>query len=287
MKNRIKDNLFLIISLLILIGWGMYVVIEQYNYQKNMIQSNKEYLASCEDNCIDIFTHHLDTITSFFMNIGNTSLHLLAFAAPFFVIIPTVYYFYRKIKGVDIKSILVRKSYKNTMLKEYFSALKSTLIFPIFFVILFLLTYIQTGNFDIDYTFSHGGEGYTYVEEVNIRNYMIFIPVYIFVIWLHSIFWANIGVISVKKNKSVAVSVISAFIIYYLIFIIIEIFIGEWLFSGTSIQPYLGFGNIWLYNEVNYFGMIIVGFVLALLSSVAVFLTYKDKEKTVIECERR
>lgn len=287
MKNKLKDNLLFYTSLLILIIWSIAVVIKQSNYFQSVIENNKEYLLSCKEGCMEVFTKPLDTITLFFNNIGNTSFHLLGFCAPLFVIVPTVYYFFRKIKSIDIKNVLVRESYHKMFLKEYLKALRSTFIIPIFLVILFILTYFQSGNFDIDYTFLHGGASYVFAGEENIRNYLTFIPVYFLVLWLHSIFWANIGILSVKKNKSVAVSSIIAFVIYFLIFIVMEVFVGMIVSNESVIYPYLGFGNIWLHYNVTSFGMIITGFLLVIISTILVLLSYKNKEKIILECERR
>jgi len=112
------------------------------------------------------------------------------------------------------------------------------------------------------------------------------VPVFIFVIWLHSIFWANLGVISVKKNKSIVTAIIYGYILYQLISIGIEIFIGQWIFKDSSFIAILCLGSIWNYYGVTYFGMIIIGLILAIGSTIAVYLTYKNKENLIKECER-
>ncbi len=284
MKNRLKDNFLFIVVLVILIAWGALVVIHQYDLQQISINNNKEYLKTCGNDCYAVPTQPLDVITTFFNNITLTSLYHLGGFAPVFVIAPTVYYFYRKIKKRNLKNVLVRTNYKKEMLKQYLYSMKSTLIFPIFLIILFGFTYLQTGHFDIDYTFSHGGESAD--PENFIRDWKVFVPVFIFVIWLHSIFWANLGVISVKKNKSIVTAIIYGYILYQLISIGIEIFIGQWIFKDSSFIAILCLGSIWNYYGVTYFGMIIIGLILAIGSTIAVYLTYKNKENLIKECER-
>ena len=284
MKNRLKDNLLFYITLTILIIWGICVVVGQYNYQQSEIQANENYLSECDENCYGIVTKPIDTVTQFFNNIGNTSLHLLSFFSPLFVIVPAVYLFNRKFRQRDLKNVLTRTTYKKEMTKTYLSSLKSTLIFPLFLIILFIFSYFQSGNFNIDYTFSHGGD--SYVDEINIRNWTIFVPVYIFTIWLHSIFWANLGIINVKKNKSPASAILSAYILYFAIFVILEVFIGEFIFSSSPISLYLGLGNIWLFGGVTYLGMIIMAIILVILSMIFVFFQYRNKESAIKECEK-
>lgn len=284
MKNRLKDNLLFLVVLSILILWGLLVVINQYNIQQLEIKDNEKYLEICGNDCYDVPIKPLDTVTTFFNNIGHTSFYLLGNFAPIFVIIPAVYYFHRKIKKRSIKYVLIRTDYKKELLKQYLYSLKSTLVFPIFLIILFAFTYLQSGHFDIDYTFAHGGNSYE--PESAIRDWKIFIPVFILVIWLHSVFWANLGIINVKKNRTVTTSIIYGFVLYEVIDIFVEIFIGEWLLPDVSFREVLCLGSIWNYYGVTYIGMVIMGIILALGSTIVVYFIYKNKESLIKECER-
>lgn len=283
MKIKLKDHLFLIISLIILITFGVYTVVTQYNMQEINIQYNEKYLQECLGKCL-VITQPLDTFTSFFNNIGNTELSMLGFFAPLFVIVPTVYYFIRLTRKSGVTNVLIREKYKKVMVKRYLHSLRATLILPLFLVMLFIFTYFQSGHFDIEYTISHNGE--TYVDVTNIENWKIFLPVFFLVIWLHSIFWANIGIISARYNKSVVIASIYGFLLYNIVFIVLEIFVGEFILSGSTISKYLSLGNIWLYYDVTYSGMILTALILVIISTTLLSIIYRNKEKLIKDWER-
>ena len=52
-------------------------------------------------------------------------------------------------------------------------------------------------------------------------------------------------------------------------------------------NAYLSLGNIWLFYEANYLGMILFAVLLVVISTLIVYLSYRNKEETIKECEKK
>lgn len=265
----IKKNKVIIISILIMLIWGLYEIINCY----------KEGVI-CDDPIITYF--HLT---------NNLSLFYFQLLAPLFVFIPAIWDFHNELSSGYIKNCLTRMNYKKYIKKHYLNALTKSLILPLFVILLFLSSCILTNGF----SFGSGGELYNTILSMPdykfISNVGLFLLTYIINITLHSILYVNIGLLYCKKYSNILVNIILSYLSFIILAIIMEVFIGNLLLSVAlnikNVTDSLNLFNIWVYsNTISLSFTIIYSFCLVLISTIIVYLIYKNKEGVIIEIEK-
>ena len=114
--------------------------------------------------------------------------------------------------------------------------------------------------------------------------------VYFCVIFLHSIVYSCIGLVFCKKNRNVLISIISAYLVFLVISIISEIFIGGIILPLLGLSYYSSIFNllgIWIYSDYpNYIAVLIYSLILSLISIICVIVSYRNKEEVLLEVEK-
>ena len=267
MKLFVKKNYLSIFSLIILLVWSFYSL--------STLKMPKE-------------TN--DPLICFYIIVCDKML-LLMIIAPLFVIIPSIYDFHKELHSGFIKNCLMRTSYKKYIVKLYLKSLsKSIFILPVFIIILLLMCCVKTGNI----SFGSGINYYGYFTSPPIQfgNIIIkFMFCYLAGIILNSIFYLNLGIIFVKKNSNIFVSIILAFISFIVIDIIGEGFIGGLLFAKIlgihHYQDFFNLFNVWVYDGIKNLGLCLLYYLaLSIISCLVVYFYYKNKEDVIIEIEK-
>lgn len=305
MKHRffvtLKENKLYIFSFLIIILLGLYSIY-QYNQEiNNRIKGGEAYyneLGCNESNhdelCINIdktisslkqYKHKKDSVHTIFFNLfHNYALDNLLYFQILLVIIPSLYLFHKKIYSGFIKGELSRTSYNKFLKSNLRSCYKASLILPCAFLVIFLFCFLISGHFDT--TFDQMQPFFDF-EYMNQTAFYIFYFVNIF---LHSIFYINIGLFFIRKYKNFLVSVLLSFFTFYASEIFLSIILGNFILDKG-----LGIGNMYdtlsLLNIYTYYGLkhyydyFIFSFLLALISSLLVYLTYRRKEGLILQSE--
>lgn len=295
MKLFIKRNKMSIIMFSILLLWLLITIIQYKQWFQSYNDLYDKVLRQCKDNSLTACDHLLkpyipDTITVFFDLINNYSLRYVQLLAPLFVIVPAIWNFHSELKSGYIKNIMTRISYKKYIKKSIIGSLKNIWILPLFVVITFIAAYSLSGNFDFSKTELLYGKSlvfnYKYLEILP-----LFMSVFLTNIIFHSILYVNIGLIFVKKNMNVLVSIIISYLAFIALDIVFEIFIGGLLlakiFNIHNITSSLNLFNIWVYSDIpNLSFTVVYSMMLAMLSLLMVFYIYKNKEEVIIENEK-
>lgn len=291
MKVFVKKYKVLLIILSLMIVWSGLSFYRQSvwfdEYKKSMDQYSLECEKGIKTDCIflDKYDSNLkekDTISTFFDAPQNSSLHLLPLLLPFLIIISAIWNFHDDMKEGKLKNVLTRISYKKYFWKCYLNSLKVVLIIPIYFLINFIFAYLVSGHFDINYTLEYWKD-YLLLPENDLKNWPIFLPVFIVNLMIHAVFWINIGVLCVRNNNNKIVSIVTAFVVYDLIWIVMD-FIGS-NFMGGKYVDYFMFGTLWYY-DTSYLGVSLIAIILLVISLIAVILIYRDKEKIIMFSEK-
>ncbi len=293
LKNKAILISFLILLTITFIGSAKYYI----NYKKidNNIKLMKKECIN--ENNKDIKCEQIlkleneykkfDTYTTFYSLITDKPIDILFILGPLFIIIPSIWYISKEMKSSYIKYYSIRKGYKNYLKHLFKNAYKSIFIIPIVMLILFLIAgFISHWNFDYTYALTHS---YSTYDEQYLINFIPFFIIFIINLILFSIFYANLGLLFINKNKSTLVSIIESYLTFLSIEIINEVLITGVLFYKIlhiPIQSILNIYDIYSYKGVyGYFPFLLVGLIYAFLSFIVVFIKYKNKEKTIINCE--
>lgn len=293
MLSKIQENkIFLFICLIFLVlGFiAIYNYIIDVKKQKDTYDNiyNECQNGLLEEEICNNYSEPLknrDSINTFgYITLVYESISVLQIVAPLLIIIASMWNFHKYLRHGFFINSLSRIGYKDSMKKLYKNALISAFILPVFLFIIFIVSCIISGNFDYEYGISHYGFDAFGME--NSKHWIIFMIVYLFNFILHGIFWINIGIYNSKYNKNVVIGIIISYIEYFLIFVIFEVVFCNTIFYGTKYMAYFSLSNIWAYSYVTLIGMTLLSLSLAILSTFIVYLTYRNKEKVLVELEK-
>ena len=262
MKCYIKMHKLSFFSIMFLIMWAIYVFIICYN--ENLINN--------------------DPMIMYYHMITDLNLYYIPILSPLFVIIPAIYQFHSKLHSGIIKDYLTRTKYKEYMKKEYVNSIKCSLILPLFVVLLLIFSCIITKSL----AFGSGVDLYEYLLGSPEKQYAymmnIYIAIYLLNIFLHSIFYINVGLIFSKKYSNLLVSIVLSYLAFIGVDISLEVFMSKFLnlFINFDFNPIFNLFNIWTYHRVdNIYLTLIVSISLVIVSSIALYIMYRKKEKVI------
>jgi len=191
-----------------------------------------------------------------------------------------------------IRNTLTRMDYKKYMKKRLLKTYKYTFIFPLLILIFYIAAFLLSGHFDPSYILDGLKESPVVTfEPVYLKMGPLLIIYLIVLTELYACFFANLGTICSFKSKNIFITVISGFLLFLGINILIE-------FSVLSVAKMFNLANIplWKYNFINIFILdsksgtplynLLKPLVLFITSLIVILVIYKNKEKTIIEWEK-
>ena len=242
-----------------------------------------------------------DAITVFFYTLTSSNLSMLQLIAPLFVVIPCVYKFHRQLHSGSIKNILTRQSYKEYFKKILMYGIKTIWILPVAMLILFFGSILVTKNFDFTNAVPKvigvmDGEIPVVIPTISsVHSEFYNTPVklmltFFMVIMIHSLLYANIGIIMCKKNKNVIVSIVLSFLIFICIAMCSEVLFATLMIKVLGFNSLDGIFNlfeIWTYSDFSSLtALIVYSSLLLIISYIILGTTYRNKEKVIIESEK-
>lgn len=275
-QYKIEIMIFLLLLLFFLI------VFYQYQIKQNELRDLAEKLSLANPEYY--FEYRKQNAYELFLEwFYNSELTILQFLLPLLVSIPGGWWLFQKKRSGFLKSMMMRENYSKMMWKELFRAWKSALILPLFFLVVFLITacYSQT--------FHPLGNEYLEIGAFFRSCPIIYLLYYTFNLYLISIFFINITLFFILKNKSYILTLLTSFFTIFGYQIIAELFIGVPLAEATGV---IGFANsftsfnLWTYDSVVSFSWM-TGYCLTLIGISVLLLAhaYSKKEKVVLAIE--
>lgn len=294
MKIFIKNNKVRLIITIILLIWVSLCAIE---YKANKIEQQKNY-DEMVDKCkneeeyqnqewCNSYTEGRsiipDTITVYFYIVCNSSINYIPWLAPMIIIMISIWNFHKKLHSGYIKNELMRTNYNDCMKKAIIDSLKCAFIFPFVFFFLFLISFMISGHFNIE------SLSQMFVNDVFLKNIPLLMITYFIVMFLHSIFYINLGLVSCKKNRNILVAILIGYLFFIIIAIISEIFIGAFFLRFLGLLKYAPVFNlldIWLFSEYpSLISTLLYSILLVIFSFILLIKTYKDEEEVLISIE--
>ncbi len=308
MINYLKKHL-IIISFLLLLGSFLFSfgkvakelkTLENSYYEnryKMCINSNYEPSCSRYDEngtCLE----YSDYCTYFNENINNknkmtydtmtyyekTNFYTSQFAPLFLLLISSILFAYELFKSKTIINIIQRKGYKATMKQVILKCYRYIWLLPLISIVLLFICFLASGHFD--YSFVERTRGFAYFDySMNLILYYILLLIYMLLI---SIFFINLGLITLRKNHNFIIVLIETLLIYYGIDILTETLIGNMLsyevYGYASYFSILNTIELLAPKDIIYY--VIYMFILAFISFAIVIMMYRNKEKFLIDCEK-
>ena len=294
MKKFIQNNKVLLISFMILFMFttflGIKVIINDKDSEDLSIKVKemcKETLKTDPTNeiCLKALNEEKtkrDTLTTFNEILNDSEYSFIYFlAVPFLIIMSSMYEISKRFKSGEIKNRLTRESYNNYIKDVFKSSYKSILLWPLITIYVLVFSYIISGTFEVS------AETIAFTKEI-LSHPALFIFSYLLNTILMSIFYINIGLILVPENRNYLVTVIETIMVYYGITLTNTFFIISFVLKNIkNAENYFDFFDMYTYHDRKLipFNLLCLG--VALISSLVVYLKYRNKEKIVIKLEKK
>lgn len=294
--RKIKDNLLqgIIFGVIISIGIGYFFFEYKPNFIDNVylnerLERTKEcFLEEYKniDYCIEYLKNgkvvsNKGALDIFFSLVEYSPLGYLNMLAPFILGIVSIKKISKILNSRIAKYYLIRERYKRFVVEIYNSIMKYVFYLPFIYLILYLFCVIVShGNI-------YGIEGF----DPNILalgdNLII---VYLFNVFLMSIIYLLISVITVRIVNNYYIGIILNYLLYFVLDILMEIYLKGivlYLSLGIDTKGYFLFFNVFnlrsIPNLYIYFGIRIVVAIILFIISI---LLYKNKESYVKYLEK-
>src|SRR5574344_772293 len=275
--------MLIIILFIILASIDSFEYLKQYNYfykeAEELIKQGYTQLT---------LPVKIDTFSLFWSFITGGKSSIIQFIYPLVLILIGTLSFHSILQSEFFKNIIIRKDYKKFVIKEVLKTYKTSLIIPIFLIILFIISMITTDfNFIPHCTMSMINE-----ECITISNSerVIDLLYKTLNLILISLSFINVGIIVNKKNNSFILSTVISYIIIIIYQIFVSVIAGP-ILSKVFNSDFFGNGltmfSFWHYDSgVNAIYMFIYAGVMFFITLFILFLTYRKKENVIIDAEK-
>lgn len=304
-KTKLKDKVFLpIIILFMLIGLITAIVgcieykdnrellkedfihtIERCkNLKEETIEGEIEWCQKVIANDLSEFDTNASDVYELFILDEGLRLVLHEFIVIAVVVLGSAYYITKYLRNRVILNDITRENYKAIIKKLFLSSWKYALLIPTMLLTIFITITLLVEHFQVsqDILVFSSYEG---IFQNNLLLYYVSLLVQSFVL---SIIYININLIVSRKEHNYILSIIKTYLLIVGIQIFFEAVITNLFYKFNS-----GFGH--LFNILNLytnpftrynFGYIFVLLGILAVSFIPLFLSYKNKEKLIIDCEK-
>ncbi|MDD2391434.1 MAG: hypothetical protein PHU94_00660 [Bacilli bacterium] len=262
---RNKSNLMFIVVLVLFIIIFAYDHYQHYIFMKQLINETNNFVWP-------------DAMSNFGYVIPHYFSYRFFIFFPLFVIIFSAIEMNKMIKKGNLKNTLVRSNYSEYMKKTYSKSLKYSFVLPLSLIVSFIVSIAMTKNFDV-LTSIENYKWATFFSREQLLVWPITLILFLANITFFNVYFVNLGLIFLRKSKHVVISILSAYITFFLIELIIQ------TVTGYPSKIEVSYGSIYNFSDSIVWIKIAFSFFLMILTSFIVFLLYRKKEKLIIDCE--
>lgn len=223
------------------------------------------------------------TITHDFIDSATFNIYILI--TPIIIMIISTLNVNKNFRSLNIKNYLNRESYTKYLKRIFKSSYIYTLFLPLIMIVIFICSYLISGHFDYNYAVN---SGYSTYNIEYLKQPILFMTCVIANLFFMSIFYINIALLYIRSNKNYIVSMIESSITYYfLYFVYVYVIAGILLKKIKNADSYFNFIDMYSYHDVKWITLFtFLCFLTAVISSLIIYLIYKNKEKTLIKLEQ-
>lgn len=301
MRKFLKNNLMIIIIILVILGIFVYNFVDFKNNQKLLAEGKEETIAYCEsllsdpdanpeliESCENVIAQK-DVELDFFSALSDFVVYRLSFLNPIaflIVVLPSLYYSCKIIKNKLIINAKTRMNYLDFIKMLIKSAYRYIWILPLLTLILFIFLLFNTS---LDSTYSLLND--TAIWGTYILNHpIVFIILYFINIILYSCAFVNLGLIVARKQPKYILTIIFSFLSYIGIELFLELVVNVIIFQNifdSEIGYLFNIMNMFTFKDT--FGiekLMIFTVGIFVVSCIGVYASYKNQEKFIIDCEK-
>ncbi len=300
-KRYIKKNNLIILAIFISI---FIVLISFYQYYRDYYSYGPYYneiKEKCEKTkdeliCKEFSTFEspkeklkkLDALTLTYEIVAHHEFQNFPLIEPLIIIILTINNIHSEFSSGMIKNYLTRIHYKDYLKKILKKSLKPALFLPFLFLLTFILSCLITKfNFNMDAEV----KGIAVYEPFKYDHFLLYGFVLCIIHFFLGIFYGNIGILFCKKSKSKFITILYAYITYFIFVIILYAGVYALIINkilGISIpHEYFNLLAYWNLDSNNH--LIIpcfFSFLFCISSYIILWKSYQRKERVLIENER-
>ncbi|NLC47996.1 MAG: hypothetical protein GX758_01370 [Tenericutes bacterium] len=297
MNKGIKPIIILILFFTVLLSFIVNINLSS-NIEK-MYNNKMTELEKCLKNNINVtvdYKHYCEYLeqskeikVDFYTSFANLLIFDIKFLNPIailFIIIPSLIIPSRILKNKYLLNANNRMNYNDFKRHFFKEAYKFFWILPIIALIIIVpITFYST--FDLAYSTEFG---FTYWSSPIVNKPLLFIILYLLNLSIYSIIFVNLGLIVLRKNHNYIISIILTYIFYIIIELFFELIINLYILVpifNTEFGYILNIMNLFLFSDqFGILNLFIFDIVCLAISSFCVYISYKNKEKLIIECEK-
>ncbi|MDD2392264.1 MAG: hypothetical protein PHU94_04970 [Bacilli bacterium] len=291
MKKSFKENkLFFIVFVVLLLG-AIYVAIK-YGIEHLRFVSDYKKIIKLYPEKADWDMKMNDAFTIYGLAITEMPFVLLLPLSSLVILLASTYGIYNYFNSGMWKNTLIRSDYKKEIRKQIFKTYLYSLVLPLFIIVFLIILSIVTGNINVINTLKTNPDVMAIGSEhfSTWPTFFLFIFIYLFDIALWGIFYVNIFLIYLRKNLPYLILILLSYLTIVGIGIIAEALVGAFLYykCGYSVEIYYSlslFSSLTLTQVYGMWTYFIYGFAYFFVSSLIVYLMYRDKKKVVIRNE--
>lgn len=284
---------FVILCIIILNGVDKYID-ERKNvessYEKTiefckMHRNEESYQEFCEIVNNQKFID--DDIYYAYSNIGVTQLNKLNLFFFLIIAIPTLIYpcYYYKHKAII--NLATRQKYKFIKNKFVIRPYISVFLFPLAALFAMVISWSITRNINPEFSLTTGAVPWNYET---LTNPILSVALYFLNVIIHSILYVNICLCVSRKQHNYPIAVILSTLIFIGIEIFLEVILGGIIFGhllNSNKTVYFNIMNFFTFNDnQGWIWPMLIPFTCMLISLIAVYMLYKNKENLIITCEK-
>lgn len=247
--------------------------IETHNPDKDFEAKKKEY----------------DAITLTSTIIELTAFNLLQYLSPLIIAIAVIGSVHTEFSSGMFFNYLLEINYKNYLKKTYKIAIKGALIMPLTLIFVFLISYVLSG-FNLDT--SNVDRNLAVYSNFKYSHFFIYGSLIVLIQFFISLLYSNISLYCLKKSNNKLVAIIMSYIAFLLthmfIYLIVYVVIINKILGFKELTDYFSITGFWFFDsKKDCLSALLVSFIIQLVSLVILYLSYKDKEKVILEYEKQ
>lgn len=226
-----------------------------------------------------------DAITLTCTIVEHTAYNLLQYFSPLIIAIAVIGTLHSEFSSGMFENYLLRMNYKKYLRKTYKVAIKGALIIPFSLILIFILASIFSGfNFSLE----NVDTSLAVYDTWKYDHFLLYGIIICLIQFFISLFYANIGLLCLKKCKNKLVAIIMSFVAFLLahlfIYLVLYAVIINKILGFKELTEYFSITGYWFFeNSSDSYIALIISVLLMLFSLVILIRTYRNKEK-VIEC---
>lgn len=230
-----------------------------------------------------------DAITLTSTIVELTIFGCLQFFSPLIIAIAVIGTLHDEFSSGMFQNYLLRMDYKKYLKQKYKVILKSSLIMPLTLIFIFIVSCFATKfNFDI----SNIDKQLSVYDDFKYNNFFIYGIGICLIQFFMSWFYSNIALFFCKKHTNKLVAIVMSYVgflmLHLFIYLILYCLILNRMFGIKEMTDYFTITGYWFFDNVNNLYIpIFISFLFQLISTILLYLSYRNKNGVIDSYERQ